>query len=67
MNYQKCNERLFDSNKKLSVFRGRFYTARQSIVEEINNRPFDSKVRAGLQMALQILDTQVESGKDNQI
>lgn len=67
MNYQKCNERLFESNKRLSLFKKRFYTARQSIVEEINNRPFDSKVRAGLQMALQILDTQVESGKDNQI
>ena len=57
MNYQKCNERLFESNKRLSLFKKRFYTARQSIVEEINNRPFDSKVRAGLQMALQILDT----------
>jgi len=64
---RKTNDGLNETNKRLSVFRGRYYTARQSIVEEINSRPYDSKIRAGLVLALEILDTQVESGKNNQI
>lgn len=64
---RKTNDGLNETNKRLSVFRGRYYTARQSIVEEINSRPYDSKIRAGLVLALEILDMQVESGKNNQI
>lgn len=67
MEIQKSNDRLYETNKRLSQFKGRFYNARQSIVEEINSRPYDSKIRAGLVLALEILDTQVESGKNNQI
>ena len=64
---RKTNDGLNETNKRLSVFRGRYYTARQSIVEEINSRPYDSKIRAVIVLALEILDTQVESGKNNQI
>lgn len=63
----KQYERLCASNKKLSMQIGRYYTARQSIVEEINSRPYDSKIRAGLEIALKILDEQVDNGKSNQI
>lgn len=63
----KQYERLYASNKKLSMIIGRYYTARQSIVEEINNRPYDSKIRAGLEIALKILDEQVDNGKIDKI
>jgi len=67
MDAQKCNDRLFESNKRLSAFRGRYYNARQSIVEEMNSRPYDSKIRYGLKMALDILDGQLDNGKNNQL
>lgn len=67
MDTKKCNDRLFESNKRLSAFRGRYYTARQTILEEINNRPYDSKIRYGLTMALENLDGQLENGKNNQL
>lgn len=67
MNIQNSNNKLFDTNKRLSVFKRRYYTARQNIVEEINSRPYDSKIRYGLKMALDILDGQLDNGENNQL
>lgn len=67
INIQNSNNKLFDTNKRLSVFKRRYYTARQNIVEEINSRPYDSKIRYGLKMALDILDGQLDNGENNQL
>ncbi|MEE3484525.1 MAG: hypothetical protein VZQ98_09430 [Bacteroidales bacterium] len=67
MNIQNSNNKLSDTNKRLSAFKRRYYTARQSIIEEINSRPFDSKIRCGLKMALDILDGQLDNGENNQL
>lgn len=67
MNIQNSNDKLSDTNKRLSAFKRRYYIVRQNIVEEINTRPFDSKIRYGLKMALDILDGQLDNGKNNQL
>ena len=48
MNVQNSNNKLFDTNKRFSAFKRRYYIARQNIVEEIDSRPYDSKIRYGL-------------------
>ena len=58
----KQNELLYATNLKLTKYKVNVNKARREIKKLIEDRPEDSDVRFGLQMALETLEESIEEG-----